>query len=93
MSVSKILKIRNLGVLLFVAGIILVMIMVLIFGSNNPNTPIPLFLSFLGLVVVASVSLVSCPYCNKRFFWSWRFANPFTNRCMNCGKGKESDAL
>jgi hypothetical protein len=48
---------------------------------------LPPLLACLALVTLVGMpaTLFRCPRCNRRFFYTLLWRNPFTDRCLYCG--------
>jgi len=87
MELSKLLKIRNIGLILILVGLVLSFFTQSILGKESVLVAVPFILSVAGIITIIIIAISPCPFCKKQFFWSWRFSNPFTIKCMHCGKG------
>jgi hypothetical protein len=53
-----------------------------------------LFPPYLNLVVAYWRWMSwNCPRCGRRFFHTWIYGNPFSNRCVHCGLMKWAPAF
>jgi hypothetical protein len=93
MELSKIIKIRNLGLFLMAAGVILSLTTQWLPSNHSPFVPITSLITIVGFVTLIFVGITPCPYCKKHFFWSWHLSNIFTNKCVHCNKGVNDGAL
>ena len=81
----KILRRRNIGLLLMILYLPLFLILPKITGSDIISG----IVAFIFLLTVAgflfSVALAKCPRCEKLFFTKWYWANGFALKCVHCG--------
>ena len=93
MKLYKILKFRNIALLSILAGIVLVLFFIWLFGNDSPIITIFSILPIAGFIGLIIVGFTHCPYCKKHFFSAWFYSNIFTNKCVHCSKGVNDDAL
>jgi len=86
---SRILKRRNIGLLLMLLFVPSVAMLHKVTGSDQISMIAAILLVITIAGFLLSVAFVKCPRCEKLFFSKWYWSNGFALKCVHCGlRGK-----